>query len=97
MRLRWIIPIAFLLPLHLAASEPVVAARTATVLINPGEVTLLHLRPEFNSVIRMPEEVTSVCGANSSSNRRLATVTSILLRAKAWARAWPIFPNPRIA
>ncbi len=25
-----------------------------------------------------------------------ATVTLILLQAKAWARAWPIFPNPTI-
>ena len=60
MRLRWIIPIAFLLPLRLVASEPVVGARVATVTINPAEVTVLHLRPEFESTIRMPEEVTSV-------------------------------------
>jgi hypothetical protein len=60
MRLRWIIPIAFLLPLRLAATEPVVAAHVATMTINPAEVTTLHLRPEFESIIRMPEEVTSV-------------------------------------
>jgi hypothetical protein len=37
-----------------------VRARVATVTINPTEVTVLHLRPEFESVIRMPEEITSV-------------------------------------
>src|ERR1700683_5277328 len=36
-------------------------------------------------------------GANASGGRRLVTVTSMFLRAKAWARAWPIFPNPTIA
>jgi hypothetical protein len=29
--------------------------------------------------------------------RWLATDTSMFLRAKAWARAWPILPNPTIA
>ena len=29
--------------------------------------------------------------------RNVTTVTSIFLRAKAWARAWPILPNPTIA
>ncbi|HEY0307432.1 MAG TPA: hypothetical protein VGB94_04680 [Acidobacteriaceae bacterium] len=60
MKLRWLIPIAFLLPLRLYASDPAVGARVATVTINPNEVTPLHLRPEFESTIRMPEEVTSV-------------------------------------
>ncbi len=36
------------------------SARVATVTINPNEVTPLHLRPEFESTIRMPEEITSV-------------------------------------
>src|SRR6185437_10936735 len=36
-------------------------------------------------------------GANASGGRRLATVTSMFLRAKAWASAWPILPNPTIA
>ena len=35
-------------------------ARVATITINPREITVLHLRPEFESTIRMPEEVTSV-------------------------------------
>ena len=60
MKLRWLIPISLLLPLRLFASDPTVAARVATVTINPNEVTPLHLRPEFESTIHMPEEVTSV-------------------------------------
>ena len=60
MKLRWLIPISLLLPLRLYASGPTVAARVATVTINPNEVTPLHLRPEFESTIHMPEEVTSV-------------------------------------
>ncbi|WP_263357729.1 hypothetical protein [Acidicapsa ligni] len=60
MKLRWIIPLAILFPLQLSASEPVVAAHITTVVINPYDVTVLHLRPEFESTIRMPEEVTSV-------------------------------------
>jgi hypothetical protein len=60
MKFRWLIPFAVLLPLRLYASDPTVGARVATVTIDPKEVTLLHLRPEFESTIRMPEEVTSV-------------------------------------
>lgn len=60
MKLRWLIPIAFLIPLRLSASDTPVGARVATITINPREVTILHLRPEFESTIRMPEEVTSV-------------------------------------
>ena len=60
MKFRWLIPVAVLLSLRLYASDPTVGARVATVTIDPKEVTLLHLRPEFESTIRMPEEVTSV-------------------------------------
>ncbi|MEA2262834.1 MAG: hypothetical protein QOJ51_5659 [Acidobacteriaceae bacterium] len=60
MKLRWFIPIVVLLPLPLRGSEPVPPARIATIVINPSEVTPLHLRPQFDSVIRMPEEITSV-------------------------------------
>jgi len=60
MKLRWFIPIAFLIPLHLSATDTQVGARVATVTINPKEITVLHLRPEFESTIRMPEEITSV-------------------------------------
>ncbi|MGC2501817.1 MAG: hypothetical protein WA400_06830 [Silvibacterium sp.] len=60
MKLRWFIPVAVLLPLRLNASGPIVAARVTTIVINPAEVTPLHLRPEFESTIRLPEEITSV-------------------------------------
>lgn len=60
MKLRWLLPIAILFPLHLYASEPAVSARVATVTISPNEITTLHLRPNFESSIRMPEEITSV-------------------------------------
>jgi hypothetical protein len=49
-----------ILPLQLIAADHAVPARVATLTINPREVTILHLRPEFESAIRMPEEVTSV-------------------------------------
>jgi hypothetical protein len=60
MKLRWFLPIVVLLPLPLRGFGPVPLARIATVVINPSAVTPLHLRPEFDSVIRMPEEITSV-------------------------------------
>ena len=60
MKLRWFIPIAILLPFRLSAVDGPVGARVATITINPREVTVLHLRPEFESTIRMPEEITSV-------------------------------------
>ena len=60
MTLRWFIPIALLIPLRLSASATPVGARVATITINPREITVLHLRPEFESTIRMPEEITSV-------------------------------------
>jgi hypothetical protein len=60
MKARWFIPIAVLLTLRLEASDVAVRPRVVTIAINPREVTVLHLRPEFESTIRMPEEVTSV-------------------------------------
>jgi len=60
MKLRWFIPLFGLFPLHLKASEVPVTPRVTTVVINPAQVTPLHLRPEFESAIRMPEEVSSV-------------------------------------
>jgi hypothetical protein len=60
MKLRWIIPVALLIPLRLSAMDTPVGARVATVTISPREITVLHLRPEFESTIRMPEEITSV-------------------------------------
>jgi hypothetical protein len=60
MKLRWLIPVAVLFPLRLSASDALIGPRVATITINPKEVTVLHLRPEFESTIRMPEEITSV-------------------------------------
>jgi hypothetical protein len=60
MRLRSLLPIALLFPFSLEAKSPVVGAHVETITINPREVTVLHLRPEFESTIHMPEEVTSV-------------------------------------
>jgi len=60
MKLRWLIPVAILIPLRLSATDTPVGARVVTLTINPREVTVLHLRPEFESTIRMPEEITSV-------------------------------------
>ena len=60
MKLRWLIPVAVLLPLRLSASDTPVEARVATVTINPREVTVLHLRPEFESTIRMAQCVQRV-------------------------------------
>ena len=60
MKLRWLIPIALLLPLRLSGADNPVNTRVATITINPHEVTILHLRPEFESAIHMPEEITSV-------------------------------------
>ena len=60
MRLCWLIPFVFMSSLRLTAVERPVSGRVATVTINPGEVTVLHLRPEFESTIRMPEEISSV-------------------------------------
>jgi hypothetical protein len=48
------------LPASLQASQLDVKARIETIVLNPNQVTTLHLRPEFESAIRMPEEVTSV-------------------------------------
>ena len=60
MKHRWFIPIAVLLPMSMHALDDTVKARVETVTIHADEVTPLHLRPEFESVIHMPEAVTSV-------------------------------------
>ncbi|MDE3103846.1 MAG: hypothetical protein KGK08_01610 [Acidobacteriota bacterium] len=59
MKLRWLIPIAFLLPIRSFAADDQ-HGRVTTLTIQPGAITQLHLRPEFESVIHLPEEVTSV-------------------------------------
>src|ERR1700689_3934202 len=58
-------------------------------------VSASHPSPRYLAATVGP--IARACGANVSGGRRLATVTSMFLRAKAWARAWPILPNPTIA
>lgn len=59
MKHRWIIPIALLFPLRtFAATDP--QGRVTTLAIQQGTITSLHLRPEFESIIHLPEEVTSI-------------------------------------
>jgi hypothetical protein len=55
-----LLSVALFIPLRLFAADHAVPARVATLTINPREVTILNLRPEFESSIRMPEDVTSV-------------------------------------
>jgi hypothetical protein len=58
--LLWLISISVLFPLTLEAKSSAVDSRVATITINPREVTVLRLRPEFESTIHMPEAVISV-------------------------------------
>ncbi len=60
MRYFKLLSAALFIPLQLFAADHAVPARVATLTIDPREVTILNLRPEFESSIRMPEEVTSV-------------------------------------
>jgi hypothetical protein len=53
-------PLALLVSLPLLAADTSTPARVATLTIHPGEVTVLHLRPDFESTIHLPEEITSV-------------------------------------
>jgi hypothetical protein len=53
-------PLALLVLLPLLAADTSTPARVATLTIHPGEVTVLHLRPDFESTIHLPEEITSV-------------------------------------
>jgi hypothetical protein len=46
------VPLGFLLSLPLYATDTATPARVATLTIQPGEVTVLHLRPEFESTIQ---------------------------------------------
>ncbi|SNS40202.1 hypothetical protein SAMN05421770_101823 [Granulicella rosea] len=60
MKIIWFALAGYLLPFHLYAEDRTVAARIANVRMSAGEVTRLHLRPEFESTIHLPEDVTSV-------------------------------------
>jgi hypothetical protein len=61
MKLRWLIPIALLFPLQAIASvNGDASGRVITLTLQQDSITTLHLRPEFESIIHLPEEVTSV-------------------------------------
>jgi hypothetical protein len=61
MNLRWLIPIALLIPLQATASlNGDTSGRVITLTLQQDSITTLHLRPEFESIIHLPEEVTSV-------------------------------------
>jgi hypothetical protein len=60
MKLRWFLPIALLIPLRATASIGDTSGRVVTLTLQQGSITTLHLRPEFESIIHLPEEVTSV-------------------------------------
>src|ERR1700724_2432847 len=55
-----LVPLTLLVSLPLFAADTGTPARVATLTIHPGEVTVLHLRPDFESTIHLPEEITSV-------------------------------------
>src|ERR1700691_1915966 len=60
MRSYKLLSAALFIPLQVLAADHAIPARVATLTIDPREVTILNLRPEFESSIRMPEDVTSV-------------------------------------
>jgi hypothetical protein len=93
-RLRWLFPIAILLPCRLNASDDPVRARVAAVTINPVEVTVLHLRPEFESVIRMPEEITSVILGSPGMAIPLHHYEPGNFAACSEAQKWPVEALP---
>ena len=82
MKLRWLIPVAVLIPLRLSAADTPVGARVATITINPRDVTVLHLRPEFESTIRMPEEITSVIYRLGEDDRRVEVLACALATSR---------------
>ena len=49
MRARWLIPFAVLFSLRLMALDDAVKPRIESITINPSEVTMLHLRLDFES------------------------------------------------
>jgi hypothetical protein len=66
MKLRWLIPIVFFLPMRSFAINDQ-QGHVSTVTIQDGVVTPLHLRPDFESIVRLPAEVTSVVVGNPTS------------------------------
>ena len=66
MKLRWLVPIVFFLPMRSFAIDDQ-QGHVTTVTIQDGVITPLHLRPDFESIVRLPAEVTSVVVGNPSS------------------------------
>lgn len=66
MKLRWLIPIVFFLPMRSFAVDDQ-QGHVTTVTIQDGVITPLHLRPDFESIVRLPAEVTSVVVGNPNS------------------------------
>jgi len=66
MKLRWLVPIVFFLPMRSFAIDDQ-QGHVTTVTIQDGVITPLHLRPDFESIVRLPAEVTSVVIGNPSS------------------------------
>jgi hypothetical protein len=66
MKLRWLIPIVFFLPMRSLAIDNQ-QGHVSTVTIQDGVITSLHLRPDFESIIRLPAEVTSVVIGNPNA------------------------------
>ena len=61
MKLRWFMPIAVLIPLQIKRRRTPWSWRVSPPSLSIlARMTVLHLRPEFESTIRMPEEITSV-------------------------------------
>ncbi len=66
MKLRWLVPIVFFLPMRSFAIDDQ-QGHVTTVTIQDGVITPLHLRPDFESIVRLPAEVTSVVVGNPAS------------------------------
>jgi hypothetical protein len=49
-----LVPLALLVSLPPLAADTGTPARVATLTIHPGEVTILHLRPDFESTWVIP-------------------------------------------
>ena len=52
---------------------------------------------DFAAVMTRVRQMRASSSANDAVAIAAGAVTSMFLRAKAWARAWPILPNPTIA
>jgi len=65
-KLRWLVPFVLFLPFKSYAAGDQ-HGRVTTLVIQPGSITPVHLRPEFESVIHLPDEVTSIVVGSPAS------------------------------